>query len=525
MEPSPVEEKSPFHGVTDDDFMDCFYPPIDTREIAKHALRGEGHSIKRFRRLFWFHFVGAISGNDPVYWLDVIKSHRWTYMQLRDKQQMTLDGLQSLDPQITHPLSDSIKNPWNTIHENEELQNEIWKDVVRTTQAILLRSLYIWSKQNPKISYKQGMNELLGMFVLICYRDRYIGRKADSVCGNLCSVDDIEADAYTLFARLMDLGMKDMFITPDASKDLAKLRNDPLDLASANPTLYFEGSQLAVSSPILRLSFHIFNEVLQHVEPQLYQHLRSLNLEPQLYLLRWIRLLFSREFHLDDSISIWDALLADLYDRTHQNSTLNQSRKGLNLDLVKYFPLVVYFSIAMMKFIKLDLLKSDFGGCLSRLLNFPPVESVTALIQLALKVRSDTSNQGTASSPRSMDSSSCIPLKVNTSLPATAGTRSNMLSLKAKHSHCFNDSDNPKSHHSISLEDGQLLSGKALGIHITHMEEFVLSTLELENSNTVKDELELLLHDLSIFKRILAGDLPYDSQLFVISPLQEETKH
>ena len=33
-------------------------------------------------------------------------------------------------------------------------------------------------------------------------------------------------------------------------------------------------------------------------------------MQPQLYLLRWLRLLFGREFHLSDSMLVWDALFA-----------------------------------------------------------------------------------------------------------------------------------------------------------------------------------------------------------------------
>lgn len=29
---------------------------------------------------------------------------------------------------------------------------------------------------------------------------------------------------------------------------------------------------------------------------------------PQLFLLKWVRLLFGREFHVDDLLIIWDAL-------------------------------------------------------------------------------------------------------------------------------------------------------------------------------------------------------------------------
>ena len=44
--------------------------------------------------------------------------------------------------------------------------------------------------------------------------------------------------------------------------------------------------------------------------PQLYAALTEKEVQPQLYLLRWLRLLFGREFHLSDSMLVWDALFA-----------------------------------------------------------------------------------------------------------------------------------------------------------------------------------------------------------------------
>lgn len=41
--------------------------------------------------------------------------------------------------------------------------------------------------------------------------------------------------------------------------------------------------------------------MLQRSDPQLKRRLAELEVEPQLYLLRWLRLLFGREFHLMDT--------------------------------------------------------------------------------------------------------------------------------------------------------------------------------------------------------------------------------
>ena len=38
-----------------------------------------------------------------------------------------------------------------------------------------------------------------------------------------------------------------------------------------------------------------------------------MGVEPQLFLLRWLRLLFGREFHQEDVLVMWDSLFTVLY--------------------------------------------------------------------------------------------------------------------------------------------------------------------------------------------------------------------
>ena len=54
------------------------------------------------------------------------------------------------------------------------------------------------------------------------------------------------------------------------------------------------------------------------MDTQLAQHLQKINLTPQLYGLRWIRLFFSREFHLRDVCAVWDAIFGAYCERKEQ---------------------------------------------------------------------------------------------------------------------------------------------------------------------------------------------------------------
>lgn len=97
----------------------------------------------------------------------------------------------------------------------------------------------------------------------------------------------------------------------------------------------------------------------------MHSHLTKLGIEPQLFLLRWLRVLFSREFHLDDAMLLWDAVIAE---------NGNKESGGVGGGVRDF---IEAFAVSMLLFVRSDVLvQSDFGSCLRRLQRFPPVEDV-----------------------------------------------------------------------------------------------------------------------------------------------------
>ncbi|XP_010021900.1 PREDICTED: TBC1 domain family member 5, partial [Nestor notabilis] len=85
---------------------------------------------------------------------------------------------------------------------------------------------------------------------------------------------------------------------------------------------------------------------------------------------RWVRLLFGREFPLQDLLVIWDALFAD-------SITLN---------------LVDYIFVAMLLYIRDALISSNYQTCLGLLMHYPPIGDVHSLILRALFLRDPKRN-------------------------------------------------------------------------------------------------------------------------------------
>lgn len=55
---------------------------------------------------------------------------------------------------------------------------------------------------------------------------------------------------------------------------------------------------------------NIHNHILQRIDPVLWKHCQSIGLYGQTYLLRWVRLLLSREFRMYDVWGIWDCIFS-----------------------------------------------------------------------------------------------------------------------------------------------------------------------------------------------------------------------
>ncbi|KAK6534193.1 hypothetical protein TWF281_005526 [Arthrobotrys megalospora] len=125
------------------------------------------------------------------------------------------------------------------------------------------------------------------------------------------------------------------------------------------------------SSPIVRKSEYIHEGLLGAVDPELAYHLDQLGILPQIFLIRWIRLMFGREFTFDETLGFWDGIFVE--DPTLQ--------------------IVDYISVAMILRIRWKLLEADYSTALTLLLRYEPSSSSPPLTLLkdAIHLRDDLS--------------------------------------------------------------------------------------------------------------------------------------
>lgn len=225
------------------------------------------------------------------------------------------------------------------------------------------------------------MNELLAIILFVAYAEQFgenfeISTTAASALSILNSPKGIEADTYWLFSRVMELGMMELF--NPVVNDRRPTKNDDLFSwnyeRNKNDLVGKDKSYEDDASSVLRRSHRIHHRFLQTVDKQLYDHLEAQKIEPNIYLQRYLRCMLTREFTVPATLIIWDALFAS------SNFPNQNNREILLLD---------YMCVAMIVFVRAHcdfylVLECDNSGILRRLLRFPPVEDVHAIIDSAI---------------------------------------------------------------------------------------------------------------------------------------------
>ena len=111
----------------------------------------------------------------------------------------------------------------------------------------------------------------------------YDSQDASSLVYLVLSRDHVEHDAYTLFNVLMT----NMLSWYDPNPSV------PSHFSTTN--VYNGGSSPSLVQPIVAKCARI-HDLLKKVDFELWKRMEELKIEPQIYGIRWVRLLFSREF-------------------------------------------------------------------------------------------------------------------------------------------------------------------------------------------------------------------------------------
>jgi TBC1 domain family protein 5 len=200
------------------------------------------------------------------------------YSSLREQYLRYIKHPERLAELSYDPLADDPDSPWDAVRQDELTRAEILQDVQRLPdepfyhqepiQMMIVDILFIYCKLNPTSGgYRQGMHELLAPLVLVTSQDS-IDRTTAASEGTveaymleLLDMSFVEHDVFALFSRIMSRAQS--FYEVGGSSNA--------------------GGQ--DQSAIVEKSKHIHDILLMKVDPELANHLRNIEVLPQIFLM------------------------------------------------------------------------------------------------------------------------------------------------------------------------------------------------------------------------------------------------
>ncbi|RFU35752.1 hypothetical protein B7463_g624, partial [Scytalidium lignicola] len=319
--------------------------------------------------------------------------------------------------EIGFQVAKTFQSPWNTLRRDEEMRAEIFQDIERCMpeepffrrsdiQQMMLDILFVFCKINQDVGYRQGMHELLAPIIWVIEQDAIDSTSSKQIADTGKDFDDsllkevldfnyIEHDAFTLLSLVMR-----------SAKSFYEL-GEP-DRRSGTPSTNTQGGV----SPIVEKSKKIHEFYLAQVDPELARHLTDIEVLPQIFLIRWIRLLFGREFPFEDLLELWDTLFAE-------DPELNL------IDLI---------CVAMLVRIRWQLLEANYSFALMLLLKYPstsPPHAPRTFVDDAIYLRDNLNATGGA---RLNNKYSERHLALQELIPDHLSSEDQLLSSTQKHS-------------------------------------------------------------------------------------------
>lgn len=159
----------------------------------------------------------------------------------------------------------------------------------------------------------------------------------------------LEHDLYELFSRLMNLGVKQMFLPVLTKKP--KLVGNLLTFDKKiieNDLINSDKTHDSSSSFILKKCHRVHHRLLQALDKQLYNFIESQKIEPQIYLQRWLRCMLTREFNLANTLILWDCIFSNVFIE-HDNKIESFTGK---LDFNRELVALEFLCVAMIVFVR-----------------------------------------------------------------------------------------------------------------------------------------------------------------------------
>uniref|UniRef100_A0A6P4E7W8 TBC1 domain family member 5 n=1 Tax=Drosophila rhopaloa TaxID=1041015 RepID=A0A6P4E7W8_DRORH len=338
-------------------------------EVLRQSAFAGDLKMSKFRSVHWALLLRVLTSEHRS-WISQRLQQRVRYDKfradyVRNPHQLAVDCNDD-------PLSQSTQSVWNQYFSDQELFAVIRQDVVRTfpgvdffrkplVQNAMVNILFYYAREHPYMCYRQGMHEILAPIIFVVYSDHqsllhFSELAKTDINPTLLDVLDpafLEADTYSLFSRLM--------ASVESYYRVSNLVSTPGGHIEQRAETPGDNEAPTEAEVISQLNF-IRDKILAKQDQHLHHYLQKMEIPLHIFGIRWLRLLFGREFMLLDLLLLWDAIFADS-DR---------------------FDLPNYILVAMLVHIREKLLLSDYTTSLTYLMRYPGNVDVHLVLRHAL---------------------------------------------------------------------------------------------------------------------------------------------
>ena len=355
--------------------------------FRKYSLNGELDKY-HIRGMAWKIFMEVLPETETLeQWVETIDNLRKEYK----KKAKTILKTQKFkgDPLSGMAMTNSDNSTWKTYYADNDTKKLINLDLDRTFQELeifhqakikssLADILFMWNKENLDVGYQQGMNDILAVTFLglyPCYfkNTKKLGKdeilkisseqisaiqNAEDIYDFFHDEDELYSDLFYCFTKLMKRGLKELFQTIKGNEKLVDYKKYELFHNQLE-----QDSTDDMQNPLSIRCTLIIKEKLKSIDPDLYQHFKKIGLNCGIFLQRWLKCMFDREFELKDIFIIWDAIFAT-----------PDAQNGYGLVFLDYI------AISMILRIRKTLLDSDQNECFTTLFKYPTIENMAELV-------------------------------------------------------------------------------------------------------------------------------------------------
>jgi hypothetical protein len=377
----------------------------DPYEIFKNYLLGnislsdigqkckKGRINQEFRPTLYKILLGILPYDKPGSWKKLVQKQRETYYTKLNK---LLSQNENIIKFINcHYIKGS--KPYEEIYcllpkDQKEIISLIKLDIDRTFQdldlfhnntvkELLTKILYVNSIDNPDPSYCQGMNEILGtLFYVFLPSLRYNkftkeqnARENNDKVTNVemlysFIVDDehLEADLYTVYSELMS---RDLTLLYTYNDERYRNKNNQVNYNLQNLTE--EDLIKSEESDLLKRIKNIFYRLLKKIDSKYFEFLFG-NIEPNLFLLRWLLCMLDREISLKNVLWVWDCILFyEFVEFTFEKKNINETTETEKESKghISRLNFLDFVCLSMILDLKRDIIHSDSSVALCKFLS------------------------------------------------------------------------------------------------------------------------------------------------------------